>query len=90
MPWPLAVQPRTTRSPSAQADDIGEMLTVASGFIVVMRTTGVPKYKIVGLMMMCSRPPRSSNPIGLFMELPRNPFGVVWSNMALASPSCFG
>lgn len=68
MPWPLDVQPSTTRSPSAQADDIGEMLTVASGLTVVMRTTGVPKYKILGVIVIGSRASRSSNPAGLFME----------------------
>jgi hypothetical protein len=34
--------PRTTRSVSAQAEDIGEILVVPSGLRLVINATGVP------------------------------------------------
>lgn len=36
------------RCASHQAEDMGEMLYVPSSFSVMMRTTGVPQYKIAG------------------------------------------
>jgi len=40
---PSFARPRTTVHPSAQAEGIGARFGVASGFMVLMSTTGVPK-----------------------------------------------
>jgi hypothetical protein len=39
--------------PSHQAEDIGARLGVPSSLRLEMRATGVPKYKIVGSMVLC-------------------------------------
>lgn len=44
----------TTRSASDQAEDIGVMLIESSPLRVVINTTGVPKYRIEGLMITVS------------------------------------
>ena len=42
LPWLPVDMPRTTRSPRAQDEDIGEMLGVPFSFMVVINATGVP------------------------------------------------
>jgi len=39
--------------PSHQAEDMGATLQVPSRFLVLMRTTGVPKYRIEGSTFLC-------------------------------------
>jgi hypothetical protein len=39
--------------PSHQTDDMGAMFAVPSSFKVEIRATGVPKYRIVGSMVLC-------------------------------------
>jgi hypothetical protein len=41
--WEIAPRPSIHRFPSHQAEDIGAIFDVPSGFWVVMRTTGVPQ-----------------------------------------------
>jgi hypothetical protein len=41
--WPLVPTPNIARHPSQKTDEIGARLAVPSGFIVLSRTTGVPK-----------------------------------------------
>jgi len=41
--------------PSHQADDMGAMLGEPSSFKVEINATGVPKYKIVGSIVLCMR-----------------------------------
>ena len=48
---PSAPRPRTITWPSAQADDMGARLTEPFSFCVVRSTTGVPKYRMVGVMV---------------------------------------
>jgi hypothetical protein len=48
---PSLPRPRTITCPSAQAEDMGARLTEPSSFSVDRRTTGVPKYRIVGVMV---------------------------------------
>jgi hypothetical protein len=39
--------------PSHHAEDIGATLAVPSWFLVLIKTTGVPKYRIEGSTLMC-------------------------------------
>lgn len=41
------------RWPSHQADDIGARFALPSSFSVLTRTTGVPKYRIGGSVIVC-------------------------------------
>jgi hypothetical protein len=41
--------------PSHHADDMGAMFGEPSSFIVEISATGVPKYKMVGSMVLCMR-----------------------------------
>ena len=41
--WETLPRPSMQRLPSHHADDIGAILVVPSGFVVDMRTTGVPQ-----------------------------------------------
>jgi hypothetical protein len=45
--------PRTQRQPSQNADDIGARLAVPFSFIVLISTTGVPKYRMLGSLGTC-------------------------------------
>jgi hypothetical protein len=61
--WPVRImfwgvfetvaRPRMQRHPSQKADDIGARLYDPSSFTVLIRTTGVPRYKIGGSLTMC-------------------------------------
>jgi hypothetical protein len=46
--------PRTNTGPSAQADDIGARFGVPSAFSVLISTTGVPTYRMLGAIVTCS------------------------------------
>ena len=39
--------------PNHHADDIGAMFADPSGFKVLIKATGVPKYKIEGSIVLC-------------------------------------
>lgn len=49
-----AARPSTQECPSHHAEDMGAILLVLSSFSDVIRTTGVPQYRIAGEMMVCS------------------------------------
>ncbi|GLW68085.1 hypothetical protein Kpho02_03840 [Kitasatospora phosalacinea] len=51
---PSTPTPRTITWPRAQADDIGARLKVPSSFSVESSTTGVPKYRMLGVMVRWS------------------------------------
>src|ERR1700677_76476 len=51
--WDLAPRPSMQFQPSHQAEDMGATLQVPSRFLVLMRTTGVPKYRIEGSTFLC-------------------------------------
>jgi hypothetical protein len=46
-------RPSTQRLPTQKAEDMGPIFEVPFGFMVVMKTTGVPQYKTAGLMTEC-------------------------------------
>lgn len=48
--WP---KPSMQVQPSHHADDMGAMFALPSAFEVLMRATGVPKYRMVGSMVRC-------------------------------------
>jgi hypothetical protein len=46
-------RPSMQRLPTQKAEDMGPIFEVPFGFMVVMKTTGVPQYKTAGLMTEC-------------------------------------
>ena len=51
----MAPRPSMQLHPSHHADDMGAMLGEPSWFSELMRATGVPKYRIVGSIVLCMR-----------------------------------
>jgi hypothetical protein len=41
------------RHPNQNAEDIGARLNVLSSFVVLISTTGVPKYRMPGTQVLC-------------------------------------
>src|SRR5690242_8955606 len=52
MVLPTRVRPSTAVQPKVQQEDMGARLGVPSSFLVLSRTTGVPKYRIFGCISM--------------------------------------
>ena len=48
-----AASPITQRQPSQKMDDIGAKLKDPSGLAVPIKTTGVPKYRMLGSEITC-------------------------------------
>ena len=53
--WPMVPRPSMQVQPSHQAEDMGARLGEPSWLRVDMSATGVPKYKMVGSMVLCMR-----------------------------------
>src|SRR5690349_10343039 len=51
---PIVPRPSMQLQPSHQMDDIGAMFGDPSSFRVEIRATGVPKYRIVGSILLCT------------------------------------
>ena len=51
-----ASKPNIARQPSQNTDEIGARLQDPSEFRVLLRITGVPRYRIAGSIVFCSRP----------------------------------
>ena len=51
--WEEASRPIIQLHPSHQIDDIGAKFAVPSRFLVEIITTGVPKYRIAGSIVLC-------------------------------------
>lgn len=49
----VAARPSTQRQPRKNADDMGARLNEPSSLTVLIRTTGVPKYRMPGSMVIC-------------------------------------
>jgi hypothetical protein len=49
----VQARPSMQRCPSHQADDIGARFEVPSSFSLLINTTGVPKYRMVGSAIVC-------------------------------------
>jgi hypothetical protein len=53
------------RQPSHHAEDIGARLVDPSSFAVLIKTTGVPKYKIGDSLVTCTLSPHVEQPVTL-------------------------
>src|ERR1700736_5735170 len=65
--WDRAPKPSMQLRPSHQALEIGARFGEPSSFIELTRTTGVPKYRMAGSIVRCTR----EGMTGFIVDMPR-------------------